>query len=65
VRCELNLLVPPFGGAVMAGDQSHPVQPPEITVDKPVARLRLVGRALGQAEMPGRVLSQEFAFRNL
>src|SRR6266545_6044482 len=56
VRCQLDLLVPPLRGTVVAGDQPHPVQAAEVAVDKRVARLRLLGRALGEAEMPGGVL---------
>jgi hypothetical protein len=52
VRGEFDVLVPPFGGAKVAGDQSHPVQPAEIAVHKRVARLRLVVGAVGQAEVP-------------
>jgi hypothetical protein len=36
--CELDLLVPPLGGTVVAGDQPHPVQTAEVAVDKRVAR---------------------------
>jgi hypothetical protein len=56
VRCELDLLVPPLRGSVVAGDQPHPVQTAEVAVDERVARLRLLGHALGDAEMPGGVL---------
>jgi len=56
VRGEFDLLVPPLGGAVVAGDQAHPVQPPEVAIHKRVARLRLVGGALGQAQVPERVV---------
>jgi AcrR family transcriptional regulator len=56
VCCELDLLVPPLRGPVVAGDQPHAVQTAEVAVDKRVARLRLLGRALGKAEMPGGVL---------
>jgi hypothetical protein len=53
---QLDLLVPPLRGPVVAGEQPHPVQTAEVAVDKRVARLRLFGRALGEAEMPGGVL---------
>jgi hypothetical protein len=56
VRCELDLLVPPLGRAVVARDQAHPVEPPEVAVHECVARLRLVGDAFGQAQVPRRVL---------
>src|SRR5206468_242038 len=52
---ELDLLVPPLRGPVVAGDQSHPMETAEVAVDKRVARLRLLRGALGQAEMPGGV----------
>jgi hypothetical protein len=64
VCCELDLLVPPLCGTVVAGDQPHPVQTAEVAVDERVARLRLLGRALGEAEMPAGVLLQECVFRN-
>ena len=55
---KLDLLVAPLGRAVVAGDQAYPVEPPEVAVHECVARLRLVGGALGQAEVPGRVLRE-------
>src|SRR5262249_7366861 len=58
VRSEFDLLVPPLGGAVVAGDQAHPVHPPEVAVHKRVARLRLVCDALGQAQVPDRVVGK-------
>jgi two-component system OmpR family sensor kinase len=63
VRGELDLLVPPLGGAVMAGDQAHPVESLEIAVDKRVASLGLVGRALSQAEMPGGIVVPGVGFQ--
>jgi Zinc-binding dehydrogenase len=56
VCCKLDLLVPPLRSTVVAGDQPHPVQATEVAVDKRLARLRLVVRALGEPEMPGGVL---------
>ena len=56
MRGQLDLLVPPLGGAVVAGDQAHAVQPPEVAVHERVARLRLVVRPLGEPEVPGGVL---------
>ena len=53
---ELDLLVTPFRGPVMGGDQPGAVQAPEVAVDEGVARLGLVGRAIGEPEVPGRVL---------
>ena len=55
MRCELDLLVPPLGGTVVAGDQPHPVHAAEVAVDERIPRLRLLGRALGETEMPIRV----------
>jgi hypothetical protein len=40
------------------------VQTAEVAVDKRVARLRLVGRALGEAEMLGAYSSHGWVFRN-
>jgi hypothetical protein len=56
VCCKLDLLVPPLRGTVVTGDQPHPVQTADVAVDKRVARLRLLVRALGDAEMSGGVL---------
>jgi two-component system, OmpR family, sensor kinase len=53
---ELDLLVPPLGGPVHAGDDAHPVDAPEIPVDEGVPGLGLVGGPLGQAEVPAGVL---------
>jgi len=56
VRGELDLLVPPLRCAVVARDQPHPMETTKVAVDERVARLGLVSRALGEAEMPARVL---------
>src|SRR3954468_18503590 len=53
---QLHLLVPPLRRAVVAGDDPHPVHPPEVAVDERVARLGLVVRAVGEGEVPGAVL---------
>ncbi len=45
VCCELGLLLPPLRGAVVAGDQPHPVQTAEVAIDERVVCLRLLGRA--------------------
>jgi hypothetical protein len=63
VCCKLHLLVPPLRGPVVAGDQTHPVHTAEIAVDERVARLRLLGRALGKAEMPRGVLLSRVGFQ--
>ena len=56
MRGQLDRLVPPFGGAVVAGDDAHAVQAPEVAVDEGVAALRVLRGALGQAQVPGGVL---------
>ncbi|SRR6266511_2183862 len=56
VCCEFDLFVPPFRGPVMTGDQPHAVQTAKVAIDKRVTRLRLLGRALGEPEVPGGVL---------
>ena len=50
------VLVAPLGGAVVARDQAHPVDAAEVAVDERVARLGLVGRPVGEPEVPGGVL---------
>ena len=52
VRRQLDLLVTPLGGAELAGDDARPMDPSEVADDERVATLRLVGRAIGQAEEP-------------
>lgn len=49
---KLELLVPPFGGSVLTSDQAHPVNPPEVSVDECVTGFGLVGRTVGEAQMP-------------
>ena len=56
VRRQLDLLVPPFGSTVVAGDDPHPVDPAEVAEHERVARLRPVRGAVGEPEVPGRVL---------
>ena len=56
VRGELDLLVPPLRCTVVAGDQPHPMETTEVAEDECVARFGLLSRALGEAEMPARVL---------
>ena len=63
VRGELDGLVPPLGRAVDAGDQARAVHTAEVAVDERVAGLRLVVRALGEAEMPGGVFVPRVALR--
>ena len=49
---ELDLLVPPLGRAVVAGDQAGAMQAAEVPVHEPVAGFGLLRSAVGQAEMP-------------
>jgi hypothetical protein len=56
VCCQLDLLVPPLRGTVVAGDQPHPVQTAKVAVHKRMTRLRLLVRAVGEAEVPRGVL---------
>src|SRR4051794_40213829 len=53
---QLDLLVPPLGRPVVAGDDAHPVHAAEVAVDERVAGLGLLGRALGEREVPRAVL---------
>ena len=50
MRGELDLLVPPFGRPVHAGDDAHPVDAPEVAVHEGVPGLRLVGQQWAQLE---------------
>ena len=52
VRRQLDVLVPPLGRAVDAGDERRAVDAPEVADDERVARLRPVVRALGEPEVP-------------
>lgn len=54
---ELDVLVSPFCGAVMAGDQTGAVKAAEVSVDEGVSRFGLVRGAIGEAEMPFAVLA--------
>ena len=62
--CELDLFVPPLGSPVVAGDRPHPVQTAEVAVDEGVTRLRLLGRVLGETEVPAGVLLPGVRLRN-
>src|SRR4051812_45627607 len=53
---ELDLLVTPFGRAVVAGDDPGAVDAAEVAVDERVARFGLVVGALGEPQVPRRVL---------
>ena len=53
---QLDRLVAPLGGAVLAGDQPHAVHAAEVAVDERVPRLGLVVGAVGEPEVPLGVL---------
>ena len=45
---QLDLLVAPLGGPVLAGDQAHAVEAAEVAVDEGVPSLGLVAGAIGE-----------------
>jgi DNA-binding SARP family transcriptional activator len=49
---QLHVLVAPLGGPVDAGDQAGAVHAAEVAVDERVPRLGLLGRALGESQVP-------------
>ena len=53
---QLDRLVAPLRGSVHARDEPAAVHPTQVAVDEGVARLGLVGRALGEPEVPRRVV---------
>ena len=55
MRGEHDLGVVPLGGPVVAGDQTHAVQPMEVAEHEGIPSLRLVSCAVGEREVPGRV----------
>ena len=60
---EFDLLVPPLGGPVVTGDDAHPVQPPQVAVNKRVPSLGVLAGTVGEPEVPAGVSSQECDFR--
>ena len=56
MRRELDRLVAPLRRPENTRDDGRAMDPPEVAHDEGVAALGLVGRALGQAEVPGGVL---------
>ena len=60
---ELDLLVAPLRGPVVAGDQAGAMHAAQVAVDERVAGLGLVGGALGEPQVPGRVLVPRVASR--
>jgi len=53
MRRELDILVSPFGRAIDACDEARSMDAAEVAEHERVTCLGLVGRALGQAQMPG------------
>src|SRR5215204_5408139 len=51
-----DLGVLPLGGPVVAGDQAHAVQAIKVAEHEGIAGFRLVRCAIGEREVPGRVL---------
>ncbi len=49
---QLDRLVPPLGGAVVAGDDAAAVDPSKVAHHECVSALRLVRGVIGQAEVP-------------
>ena len=60
---ELDLLVAPFGGPVLAGDQAHTVEAAEVAILEGALGLGLVAGAVGEGQVPEGVLLQEWASR--
>ena len=56
---ELDLLVAPFGGPVLAGDQAHAVQAAEVAVDEGVPGLGTVAGPVGEGQCQAAYSSQE------
>src|ERR1022692_510192 len=56
MSCELNLLVAPLRGPVLACDQAHAMDAAKVPVDERIPCLGLIGGTIGQAEMPRCVL---------
>jgi hypothetical protein len=53
---ELDVLVPPLAGPVLAGDDAHVVQTPEAAIDERVPGLGLISYASREPAMPSGVL---------
>src|SRR5262245_66251143 len=53
---QLDRLVLPLRGAVVTGDEPRAMDSAEVSVDEGVSGLRLVGGALGEPEVPLRVV---------
>ena len=49
---ELDLLVPPLRGPILAGDQAHPMDATEVPVDEGVPGLGVVAGSVCQPEVP-------------
>jgi hypothetical protein len=56
IGSALDRLVPPLGCPVQARNDAYAMQAAEVPVDERVLRLGVIGRPLGQPEMPSRVL---------
>ena len=64
---ELDLLVSPLGGTVLAGDQAHPVDALEVAIDECVSGVGVAARIVGESQMrrgvvvPGMRLQEPFS----
>ncbi len=61
---EHDLGVLPLGGPVVAGDHAHAVQATKVAEHEGIAGFRLVRCAIGEREVPGRVLRPTMSLRN-
>ena len=55
----------PLGGPVVAGDQAHAVQATKVAEHEGIAGFRLVRCAIGEREVPGRVLRPTMSLEEL
>jgi hypothetical protein len=52
VGCQFNVLVAPLGRPELTGDQAYAMDAAEVPVDEAISRLGLVGRTVGESEVP-------------
>jgi hypothetical protein len=62
VRSALHVCVPPLSRTVLAREEAASVHAAEVSVDECVPAFGLVGRSVGQAEVPLGVLAPGVAF---
>jgi hypothetical protein len=49
---KLDLFVAPLGGPILTGDQTHPMDAPEVSIHECVSGLGLVIRTLSESQVP-------------